>query len=95
MTVKGGKGDDSLWGDNGADTFIYAKGDGHDVIYGFDDTDMLEITGKFTAAYDSATNTVAFNVGSTADAITLKNFTATTFNINGDAYRISGSKLVK
>ena len=71
------------------------KRDEHDVIYGFDDTDMLEITGKFTASYDSSANTVAFNVDSTANAITLKDFTATSLNINDSSYKISGTKLVK
>gem|GEM_PF-6504247 len=69
-----------------------SKSDEHDAIYGFDDTDMLEITGNFTAAYDSSANTVAFNVDSTANAITLKDFTATSLNINGDNYTISNRK---
>ncbi|MBR1647521.1 MAG: hypothetical protein IJ685_12205 [Selenomonadaceae bacterium] len=91
----GGTGNDSLWGDAGADTFIYGNGDGKDVIFGFDDTDMLEITGVFSATYNKSKNQIAFKVGSTARAITLKDFTATTFNINGDDYKISGTKLVK
>ncbi len=91
----GGAGNDSLWGDAGADTFIYSSGDGKDVIFGFDDTDMLEITGAFSASYNKSKNQIAFKVGSTASAITLRDFTATTFNINGDDYKISGTKLVK
>ena len=38
---------------------------------------------------------IAFKIGSTADAITLKDFTATTFTFNGMDYKISGSSLVK
>ena len=56
---------------------------------------MLLITGTFTGTYDSSKKEVAFKVGSTANAVTLKNFTATTFNVNGYDYGISGSKLVK
>ena len=54
---------------------------------------MLLITGAFTASYDKATDTIAFKVGT--GSITLKDFTATTFNVNGCNYRVKGSKLVK
>ncbi|MBR4382519.1 MAG: hypothetical protein IKP64_03075 [Selenomonadaceae bacterium] len=94
-TLTGGKGNDSLWGGGGDDTFIYGKGDGKDVIVGFEDDDLLEITGTFSGTYNKSKKEVYFKVGSTANAITLKNFTATTFNINGDSYSISGTKLVK
>ena len=91
----GGKGNDSLWGGDGSDTFVYSNGDGTDKIYDFEDDDMLQITGDWTGSYNVGTNTVAIKVGSTASAITLEDFTANTFNINGDQYKISGSKLVK
>ncbi len=91
----GDAGNDSLWGGKGADTFFYAEGDGRDVIYGFDKNDLLEITGVFTASYDKSTKEISFTVGKTANAITLKEFTATTFNINGDSYQIKGSQFVK
>lgn len=95
-TLVGGSGNDSLWGDAGADTFLYSKGDGKDVIFGFDDSDLLQITGTFSGSYNKSKNTIAFKVGSTANAITLKDFTATTFNVNGNAYIIdSSSKFVK
>ena len=94
-TLQGGKGNDKLWGNGGADTFIYDSGDGKDIIYGFDNTDMLKITGAVTGTANAKGTEVYFKVGSTSKAITLKNFTATTFNVNGDAYHISGKKLVK
>ena len=94
-TLSGAKGNDSLWGGEGADIFLYETGDGKDVIFGFDDNDMLEITGTFTASYNKSKNEIAFKVGSTANAITLRDFTATTFNINGDEYKIKDTKLVK
>ncbi len=94
-TLTGGKGNDSLWGGGGDDTFIYSSGDGKDVIVGFEDDDLLEITGTFTGTYNKSKKEVYFKVGSTANAITLKNFTATTFNVNDDTYKISGTKLVK
>ena len=94
-TFTGGKGNDSLWGDAGADTFIYANGDGKDVIFGFDNSDMLKITGTFSASYNKSKKEIAFKVGKTASAITLKDFTATSFNINGTAYKISGTNLIK
>ncbi len=94
-TLWGGAGNDTLTGGNGADTFIYNSGDGKDVITDFSDEDLLQILGKFTPSYNASAKTIAFKVGSTANAITLKDFTATTFNVNGDAYHISGKTLVK
>ena len=91
----GGKGNDSLWGGNDTDTFIYSKGDGKDIIYGFDDTDILQITDTFSTTYNNSKSEISFKVGSTSNAIMLKNFTATNFNINNDSYQISGSTLVK
>ena len=94
--LRGGKGNDSLWGGNGADSFIYASGDGNDVIYGFDNTDMLQITGTFSGTYNKSQKAVSFKVGSTSNAITLKDFgTTSTFNVNGINYKISGSSLKK
>lgn len=102
-TIYGGKGNDSLWGgtgndtlfgDAGADTFIYTKGDGKDVIYGFDSKDTLTIDNlDFTTSYNKSKGTITFNVS--GGSITLKEFTATTFHINDDIYKISGSKLKK
>ena len=92
-TVSGGKGNDSLWGGKNSDTFIYGSGDGNDIIYNFDDGDMLKITGAFSATCKR--NEINFKVGNTNNAITLKNFTAENFNINGSTYVVSSGKLVK
>lgn len=94
-TFTGGKGNDSLWGGGGDDTFIYNRGDGKDVIYGFDSGDLLQITGTFSATYNKTKKEIAFKVGSTTNAITLSDFTATTFNINGDIYTISNNRFTK
>ena len=94
-TLRGGKDNDSLWGGNGADKFIYTSGDGQDIIYGFDNDDMLLITGAFSASYSKSKKEVYFKVGSTDKAVTLKDFTATSFSVNGIDYKVSGSKLVE
>lgn len=91
----GGKGNDSLWGNAGKDTFMYSSGDGKDVIFGFENDDMLKITGAFSGTYSKSKHEVYFKVGSTKNAITLSDFTATSFNVNGTDYKISGTKLVK
>ena len=90
-TIDGGASNDSLWGGNGSDTFIYSGG--NDVIYGFGDGDALNFNGDFTASVKSGA--IAFKVGSTANAVTLKDYSATTFNVNGETYAISGSNFVK
>ena len=69
------------------------NGGGNDVIYNFGNEDALQIVGTFTASLKGGD--VSFKVGSTANAITLKDFTATTFNVNGDTYRINGNNFVK
>lgn len=84
VSINGVAGNDSILG-----------GDGKDIIYGFDNDDMLQITGEFTTAYSTTAKVLYFKVGSTAGALTIKNFTATTFNINGDNYQLNNNKLVK
>ena len=91
----GGKGNDTLWGDTGADTFVWADGDGKDVIYGFANNDMLLITGAFSANYDKKTKELYLNVDDTDKAITLKDFAATSFKINGLSYKIKGTNLIR
>ena len=92
-TLWGGKGNDTLYGGDGSDTFIYEADDGNDVIVGFDENDLLQITGKFSTNVNAEAEEISFKVGSKTNAITLKEFSATTFNINGKSYSISGSKL--
>ncbi len=95
-TLIGGKGNDSLWGNGGSDTFIYSSGDGKDIIYGFGNNDLLQITGgNVTASYSKSDKSIAFKVGKTASAITLRDFTATTFHVNDTTYQLSGGKLIK
>ena len=91
-TINGGGKNDTLWGGDGSDTFIYESGGGKDVVYGFGNEDALQI-GNFTATVKD--NSIAFKVGSQTNAITLKDYTATTFNINGTNYKVDGSTLTK
>ena len=91
-TLTGGKGNDSLWGGGGKDTFIYSSG--KDVISGFGSDDLLKITGTFSASYNKSDKSIAFKVGKTSDAITLRDFgTTTTFHVNSTTYQLSGGKL--
>ncbi|MBQ6296794.1 MAG: calcium-binding protein [Selenomonadaceae bacterium] len=93
-TISGGKGNDSLWGSANADTFIYASGDGKDVIYGFDSKDTLTFDNlEFTTSYSASKGTITFKVD--GGSVTLKDFTATTFHVNDTTYQISGKKLVE
>lgn len=56
---------------------------------------MLQITGKFSSTYNKKNKEIAFKVGATSNAIPLKDFSASNFNVNGAAYKISGSKLIR
>ncbi|MBR6713122.1 MAG: hypothetical protein IKI76_09045 [Selenomonadaceae bacterium] len=90
--VYGGKGNDSLWGSADADKFIYTAGDGNDIIFGFDSKDTLTLDNlAFTSSYKDNALTLTFDSGS----VTFKEFNATTFHIDNDTYKISGSKLKK
>ena len=93
-TLTGGAGNDELWGGEGSDEFIYRKGDGKDVIYNFSDEDSLTFNNlTFTTSYKN--DALIFKVGNTSNAITLKDFNASTFNINGESYQFDGGKLVR
>ena len=67
------------------------------MITDFGDDDLLQITpNNWEAAYDASAGTITFKVGTTANALTLQNVTATgTFNISGTDYVISGTELAK
>ena len=91
-TLIGGKGNDSLWGGGGFDTFYYSKGDGNDIIYGFEDGDTLTLDNlTFTSSYNKSKGVLTLTVD--GGSVILKDFTATTFNINDKTYSISGKKL--
>ena len=91
-TLIGGAGNDSLWGGADEDIFIYNSGDGDDIIFGFDSKDTLTLdTLDFTATYKNDAVTLTFGEGS----ITLKDFTAKTFHINDETYKISSSNFLQ
>ncbi len=92
-TLTGGKGNDSLWGGEGSDTFVYAKGDGKDVIFGFGNDDLFQITGlngAVTGTFNKTGTELTVKVGKTAVAV-FKDFTASTFNVdlNGTLHQIN------
>ena len=99
--LRGGKGKDTIYGDNGNDTFFYGKGDGKDVIFGFEDGDTLNLTGitNITGKVNAADTEVYIKAGSTNKAITFKEFTATEFHISAvgetGTYRIINGEFVK
>lgn len=54
---------------------------------------MLQITGTFSASYSKSKKEIYFKIGKTSNALTLKSFTATTFNVNDNSYKINGTTL--
>ena len=61
-TLIGGAGDDTLQGGDKADVFVYGKGDGNDVIYGYGESDIISIkSGAATANVKG--DTVILTVG--------------------------------
>lgn len=74
---------------------IVSTSEGKDIIFGFDKNDTLTLDNltftSTTYSKSKSTVTLKFDTGS----ITFKDYTATTFHINDDTYKISGAKLVK
>ncbi len=76
-SLDGGRGNDKLYGGNGADTYVYHAGDGNDVIYNYDgrQEDILQLIGvgnidrdDFT---DGAGNNIILHIGD--NSITFNN----------------------
>ena len=92
-TLRGGKGNDSLWGDAGNDTFHFAKGDGKDIIYGFQSGDKLtleDIDFKISMASVNKKGTEVYVKLGGGDQITFKDFGSNkTFNIGGTPYTLT------
>ena len=76
-TLRGGLGDDSLFGSHGDDLYLYAAGDGHDVIseYGNDGRDTLQFidisSEEVAFAYSGETLTVSFTRPELDGSVTL------------------------
>jgi len=93
--LNGGTGDDYLVGDAGNDTYLFARGDGNDIVYDVDatvgNTDVIRFGAGITesditltrSGYDLVlTITPPLDSGLAADQITIHNWG------EGDAYRI-------
>ena len=104
----GGKGNDSLWGgagndtlycDSGNDTFIYKPGEGTDTIFDYQSGDMLKIlksNGKEGGAFSSSSfknGNLTLEISGGGSVVFDGVSKSSSFNINGDIYKISGNKL--
>jgi Ca2+-binding RTX toxin-like protein len=97
----GGAGNDALYGGAGNDTFIYKPGEGTDTIFDYKSGDMLQILksngsegGMFSSSsYQNGNLTLGISGGG---SVIFNNVSkSNSFNINGDSYKISGSKLIQ
>uniref|UniRef100_UPI0028DD17E2 calcium-binding protein n=1 Tax=Campylobacter rectus TaxID=203 RepID=UPI0028DD17E2 len=82
-TFIGGKGNDSLYGNDGDDTYVYSKGDGNDtIIYSYRGKNTLEFKdiNKDGVEFSVKGNDLLITVKDTQEYITLKNI----FEQNGD-----------
>ncbi|MBR1646753.1 MAG: hypothetical protein IJ685_08255 [Selenomonadaceae bacterium] len=99
-TIDGGKGNDSLWGGDGSDTFIYTANTGTDKIFDFASNDMLQIlnadgsAGTFTKSAFSNRN-LTLNISGGGKVIFSDVDNSSTFNINGEIYHVDGKSLTK
>ncbi|MCA3590034.1 MAG: tandem-95 repeat protein, partial [Methylocystis sp.] len=85
-TLNGGAGDDTLSGGSGSDTYVFARGDGRDVIeengYRYSDTDRIRIQGYLPseAMLSRYNNDLTIRFAGTNDSLTVINA------LGGDAY---------
>ncbi|MBQ6005187.1 MAG: hypothetical protein IJL14_02945 [Selenomonadaceae bacterium] len=82
-TIVGGKGNDSITSSGNNNLFVYASGDGNDVIADFSATDKIKIT-KGTASVSTSGDDVIVKVGN--GKMTLKNAAGqdiSIINVNG------------
>ncbi len=87
ITIRGGKGNDTLTGGKGKDIFVYAQGDGKDVITNYNEADRISIESGAVDVSTSGKN-VIFTVGTgkKQGTITLQKAqgkTITYFDANG------------
>ena len=94
VSLWGGAGNDLLYGGEGKDIFIYKPGEGNDTILNYANGDLLKITGGTFSKSKYSSGTLTLTVGN-GSVVFNDVTTSTNFNINGTAYKISGSKLVK
>ena len=98
-TLWGGKGNDSLWGGDGNDTFIFQAGTGKDTIFDYTSGELLQILdieGREGGSFRKSTfknDTLTLTINDGGKVIFNGVDTSTSFNINGNSYRVNGNFL--
>lgn len=81
--------------DNSIKGATFTDSNGNDVVFDFEEKNLLKIDYNFTASYDKSAKAVTFSIG-VITAVTLKDFgNTTTSHVNSDTYKISGSNITK
>ena len=99
-TIKGGKGDDTIYGSNNSTNYghiyQYANGDGYDVIYNYGSSDTITFTDGYYSMSTVGTNVIlkAYKSKSSSanGAITLAGAAGETINVKGDSIKGGNTK---
>ena len=77
-TLNGGAGNDTLTGGNGKDVFVYANGEGDDVITDYTSSDKIKVDGTISKTSYSG-NDIIFTIGN--GTLTVKNAKGTNISV--------------
>ena len=90
VTISGGAGTDTIYSNGNGNTILFSSVDGADIVYGFSDSDSLQITsGALRTSVQSGSNSVFYVGNGTSRAVTLKSVTLAELEVEDNVIKIT------